>query len=141
MNAGQLTFETMVDSGFKPVGKCYANATENHGRGEEDAVLLSRRNDPDTSVEAARKLCRNGELGRQEQAVFEVLKLNDGSTSAELAQKVGGDRYKPSRRLSGIERKRGIEGKRLISRGRTRICHATGNRCLAWWVLNGTERV
>lgn len=134
MNTGQLTFETMLSPGSKPAGKCYANATENHGRGEKDAVRLARGNDPSTSKEAARRLYRSGRLVGQRRIVLRTLSQNDGSTSAEISAKIGDDRYLASRRMKELEEAN------LVKRGRTRICRTCGNMCLVWWILD-KERV
>jgi len=89
---------------------------------------LSRRTDSVTSFDAARRLKRSGRWQSQKRAVFEALRQNNGSTSAELAKAMGGDRYIPSRRLRELER----EG--LIREGQIRKCQVVGSRCLTWWV-------
>ncbi|MBA7690628.1 hypothetical protein ES703_99159 [subsurface metagenome] len=122
MVAGQLTFESMLKQSVRDPGVCDSVVPDRNLR------RLARTSDPSTSHAAARGVCRSGRLGRQEKAVYEALCQHSGSTSAELAQLMSGDRYTPSRRLSGLERKN------LVLRGRARKCSATGSMCLTWWV-------
>jgi len=76
------------------------------------AYPLSHSNDPATSYDAVDKLIKNGELNRQEQEVYEVLKRHDrpaGYTAKELAFIMTGDftknYFKVQRRLSGLRHK------------------------------------
>lgn len=90
----------------------------------------SRNADSITSFQAAEKLRSSGKWRSQQKAVLVALQRNPGSTSAELAKEMEGDRYIPSRRLPELER----DG--LVRRGTVRVCRVTKNRCLSWWALN-----
>jgi len=87
----------------------------------------SRKSDPETSVQAAQKLQRSGKWRGQKQRVFEALRRNPGSTSAELAEFMGGDRYIPSRRLPDLARVG------MVKKGKVRLCQATNSKCVTWW--------
>lgn len=91
---------------------------------------LSRRTDPETSFEAAKRLKKSGHWSGQKRAVFQALRQNNGSTSAELAKAMGEDRYIPSRRLKELE------SLGLVRRGMIRMCTVCGNRCLTWYVVD-----
>ena len=73
---------------------------------------LSHSNDPTTSYDAIDRIINSGELNRQEQEVYEVLKRHDrsaGYTAKELAFIMIGDftknYFKVQRRLSGLRNK------------------------------------
>ena len=63
----------------------------------------SRRSDPETSHQAAEKIRRSGELGKQQRAVLEAVKAHPGKTAVELARMAGLDRYAVSRRLPELQ--------------------------------------
>ncbi len=76
------------------------------------AYPLSHRDDPGTSYAAADRLINSGELNRQEQEVYEVMKRHNrpaGYTAKELAYIMTGDYtknyFKVQRRLSGLRHK------------------------------------
>jgi len=107
-----------------------------HGKADGQGLLLfdaplSRNKDCITSFLAAEKLLRSGKLRGQRKAVLRALRLNDGSTSAEISAKIGSDRYVASRRLPELE-KAG-----LCARGQIRLCKVTRSSCLTWWIKDG----
>ena len=87
----------------------------------------SRRSDPQTSDMAGQKLKRSGHWRGQKRNVFEVLRKHPGSTSAELAEIMGVDRYMTARRLPDLERAG------MVKRGRIRACTMTKSCCITWW--------
>lgn len=91
-------------------------------------IPLSARNDPHTSFVAAEELAASGKYGRQKAAVLAMLKRWNGSTSAELARRMGVDRYLTARRLPDLER----EG--LAVQGPARRCTVTGRACVTWFM-------
>jgi predicted transcriptional regulator len=91
-------------------------------------IPLSRQTDPGTSRLAAKELAASGIYGRQKRMVYEGLKRNNGTTSAELAQRIGVDRYVTARRLPDLER----EG--IVRKGPARLCEITNSLCVTWWI-------
>lgn len=87
---------------------------------------LSRNTDPVTSYEAAETLHRSGRWKNQKQAVLEVLRQLGNATSAEIAERMGGNRYIPARRLPELRR----EG--LVEQGPARVCRVLKSRCITW---------
>lgn len=87
---------------------------------------LSRASDPWTSYQAAEQLAKTGRWANQKAAVLAAVRTNPGSTSAELAVTMAGDRYVPSRRLAELER----DG--LVTRGPARLCRVTHKNCITW---------
>lgn len=88
---------------------------------------IARRRDPETSKLAAEKVMKCGARARQENLVLGGVKLNPGLTTAELAVKIGTDRYVPARRMASLER----QG--LVRRSTDkRKCTVTGSPCLTW---------
>lgn len=101
--------------------------------------LLARKNDPETSKDAARKLVESGRLTKQEWLVYDVLKRHArsaGYTAKELAylmndkQYAGNKYFMISRRLSGLYRKCKAEFVTTIIRGQTEVVKREG--CRAW---------
>lgn len=90
------------------------------------AVSLSRRSDPATSRLAASETVESGRLGVQKAAVLAALREHTGSTSAELAQRSGLDRYLVARRLPDLRR----DG--LVVAGQARHCMASGRLAVTW---------
>jgi hypothetical protein len=94
----------------------------------------SRASDPDTSHQAAEKVRRTGELGRQQRAVLEAVRTWPGSTSAELGHWIwttqGGDptrwRYTVARRLPELSPVH-------VRRMKPRRCKVTGNPAVTWF--------
>jgi hypothetical protein len=74
----------------------------------QEATKLCHRGDPDTSLEAAERLIKSGELNRQEKlvcnAILDYVALYYGLdfTAKELAAQSELDYYMISRRLSGL---------------------------------------
>lgn len=64
----------------------------------------ARRSDPASSRQAAAELEASGALSRQRREVLEALKRFGPSTSAELAQRSGLDRYTVARRLPELRK-------------------------------------
>jgi len=64
----------------------------------------ARRADPDSSHRAADHAERSGAIGRQATTAAEMVELNPGRTSLELAGIGPLDRYQLARRLNEIER-------------------------------------
>lgn len=86
----------------------------------------ARTTDPQSSVIAALENARH-----RKAQVFDVVKaleMFNGSTSAELAQKSGIDRYMVARRLPDAER-RG-----LVYRCGTRKCEVSGKHAVTWFI-------
>ena len=85
----------------------------------------ARGRDPITSHYAAVRAKRF--LGAQASRVLEALKKFPGSTSAELAQLAGLDRYMVARRLPDLEKCD------YVSKGSIRECKATGSKAVTWF--------
>lgn len=88
------------------------------------------RNDPATSREAAEAHKASGRLGAQQQAVLQLVRQNNGSTSAELgavADLGPKARWIVARRLPELAR----AGE--IRRGEARVCRVNGTRAVTWW--------
>ena len=92
------------------------------------APPIARHNDPETSHAAAEEITKSGARGRQAMEVLEALRQHPSSTSAELAEASGIDRYVTARRLPELE-KAGFVARSLI-----RPCKATGRKALTWVV-------
>ncbi len=103
-----------------------------------DILPLARNSDPVSSFEAAEELVESGRLGKQEQEVLTSLELYPGSSSKELAEKSGMDRYAVARRLRRLE----YTGRaRNCPRDCFKACKINGQLCdfaqeyipLRWW--------
>lgn len=66
--------------------------------------VLARRTDPMSSHRAARAIVKSGARKRQADAVLEALRCYDGSTTRELAELAGLDRYMVGRRMPELAR-------------------------------------
>lgn len=86
----------------------------------------ARRDDPDTSHQAAEAIRRSGELGRQQRAVLEAVKAYPGKTAVELARLAGMDRYAVSRRLPELQPVH-------VRRGPPRECTVNHRPQSTWW--------
>jgi len=91
----------------------------------------SRNTDPISSHIAEEKITRSGVRGKQAMRVYGVLLEHNGSTSKELSQYLGGDRYMASRRLPDLE-KAG-----MVVRGEMRTCTVCNQKCVTWEIVNG----
>jgi len=85
---------------------------------------LSRRDDPVTSYRAAERV----DYQNQKERVYAALKALGPSTSAEVAQYLGTDRYMPARRLPDLVR----AGR--VAKGPYRRCKALGTECIVYEV-------
>lgn len=95
---------------------------------------LARRNDPQTSHEAAESVERSGRAASQRhQCLLEVWK-RPGSTAAEIAARTGLERHVPSRRLPELRQ----AGR--IKNGPQRDCTVTGNPSMTWLPVEGGGR-
>jgi len=91
-----------------------------------DQLHLFRKTDPLSSRAAA---CRAAQFhGAQCAAVLKALRLQPGSTSRELAQRMCMDRYMVARRLPDL-RKKGA-----VKQGPQRVCEVAGHRAVTWEV-------
>jgi len=93
----------------------------------------SRATDPDTSHQAADKVRRTGELGKQQLLVLDAVKRWPGRTSTEIGKLIADERGEDAYRW------RYIAGRRLselspvhVRRGKPRSCEVTGNAALVW---------
>lgn len=66
--------------------------------------VLARRTDPMSSHRAAQAIVKSGARKRQADAVLEALRSFDGSTTRELAELAGLDRYMVGRRMPELAR-------------------------------------
>ena len=69
-----------------------------------DTGAMSRRTDPDSSRQAARRHEQSGRLDSDRWRVLEALRRNPGASSKELAAREGLDRHMVARRLPDLER-------------------------------------
>lgn len=104
---------------------------------DEDQKLISRtpiaRNtDPSSSHEAASKITNTGSRATQQGKILAGLQRHASKdfpiTSAELARRIGIDRYVAARRLPEM---RGV----VVANGLQRKCQVTGNSAITWYAL------
>lgn len=88
---------------------------------------IARWHDPETSHDAAQAITASGRRDAQAQAVLGAVLAYPGSTSAELAQLRGLDRYVCARRLPELERL----GR--VRKGVALKCTLTGRSAVTWW--------
>jgi len=88
---------------------------------------LARRGDPETSLEAARKIVSSGTDAAQCERVLEALRRYPNHTSADLAKLCGMDRYIVARRLPELQ------AAGLARIGGKTLSHSTGKSGMAWW--------
>lgn len=94
----------------------------------------SRASDPETSHQAADKVRRTGELGRQQLAVLEAVKRWPGRTSAELGKLVAEDRQEDATRWRYTIARRLPELAPVhVRRMKPRACEVTGNPAMTWF--------
>lgn len=94
------------------------------------AGRLSGRTDPATSKMAAERHIRSGAHHNQSARVLMAVLDAPGSTSGELADRMGLDRHKPARRLPELA----SEG--LVARGARRACRVLGTQAVTWWPVD-----
>jgi hypothetical protein len=87
----------------------------------------SHRQDPLSSYRAGDRVLHSGKLKGQMKAVLDALRRHPNSTSAELAQLAGLDRYMVARRLPALA------AKGLTIRSKERLCRACRSICVTWW--------
>lgn len=90
---------------------------------------LVHRADPITSLMAARELVESGRLGQQLHAVLAALRAWSGSTSDELAEQSGIDRFVCARRLPDLARLG------LAKKGPRRESRMTGRQGVTWEII------
>jgi predicted transcriptional regulator len=92
----------------------------------------ARQSDPVSSHYAAEEAVSSGLVGRQAGAVLQALRRFPRSTSRELSESSGIDRYAVGRRLSEL-RDAG-----LVDRddGDQRKCLVAGRKACVWWCIN-----
>ena len=89
----------------------------------------SRATDPVTSHEAAEAIKTSGELGRQQREVLKALRRWPGSTSLELAGRMGVERQVTGRRLPELSPVHARQGD--PRKGEYRVIE--GRRHVQWW--------
>ncbi len=92
------------------------------------STALARTTDPLTSYKAAFDVERRGTAANQRARCLEQVRRTPGKTAAELAILCGMERHVPSRRLPELRTAGAIENRE------TRICAATGNLSMTWWL-------
>lgn len=103
-------------------------------KGSADLPLFvharSRKSDPSTSHEAARRMTKSGVASAQAAAVLAIVRANPGCTSAEVGALMGDDerdRFVAGRRLPDLR----AAGK--VRNGDKRRCTVKGSMALTWW--------
>ena len=94
----------------------------------------ARRDDPETSHQAAEGIRSSGQLGWQQRLVLDAVKVYPGRTSAELGQLIAQDRsedvvmwrYRAARRLPELQPSH-------VRRGPPRECERTGRPAGTWY--------
>ena len=103
----------------------------------------ARRQDVDTSHEAAERMNRSGRAATNAEKVLAYIKKYPGCTSAEIAAGVpclgktyDAARTEAGRRTADLE-KRKLVKKRMVARTPVkRICRIKGTRAVTWWPAN-----
>lgn len=107
-----------------------------------DEILLARKNDPETSKDAAHKLVESGRLTKQEWLVYDVLKRHArpaGYTAKELAYLIDDKDYKGDNTKKYLMVDRRFSG--LFNKGKAKIVtvlidgykeNVRRNGCYAW---------
>lgn len=85
----------------------------------------ARRDDPETSHIAARKLNESGRIGTLQRKIYIAVLNRDGLTACEYERITGIKAHK----ILPVLRKKG-----LIYNGVTRACRATGQLAMTWWL-------
>lgn len=93
------------------------------------STALARNTDPLTSYKAAFDVERRGTAANHRTRCLEQVRKTPGRTAAELAILCGMERHVPSRRLPELRTAGEVEN------GDTRICTATGNMSMTWWLV------
>lgn len=87
---------------------------------------VARNSDPATSHEAARKV--RPSRATQQRTILAGVEQFPNHTSAELAERLGLDRYVVARRLPELR------SALKVQNGEARVCLETGNRAITWRV-------
>lgn len=95
---------------------------------------IARSRDPETSKLAASDITASGQRARQQNLVLGAVKRWQGRTSAELAQRLGSDRFMTARRLPELRAQGYVEN------GCARACGVTGKSSLTWWIRGTAPR-
>lgn len=90
-----------------------------------------RKSDPLSSYEAEQRITKSGARQTQCEIVLDGLRRYPRHTSAELARRLGLDRYMVARRLADLADEK-IGKARKIEPGRT--CGVSGKRAVTWEV-------
>jgi len=105
-------------------------------------LVLSHKNDPNTSKEAARKFVAAGGLSLQEQRVYQALRTfcgKDGLTMGELAGfmagNVTGNYFMCQRRISGIGQKGKAKRKELYVNNNGKPVYQSRDGYAIWWPI------
>lgn len=97
-----------------------------------DARLLSRRDDPETSKQAAAKVA--AKLNTEREYALACVTGNPGWTSSELEA-----HYKPHPEGRIRKRLKELERMGLVLKGLDRICRSNGNKAGTYWPANGEQ--
>lgn len=101
---------------------------ETNGMSTSHRYTNARRNDPESSHEAGRRVEQSGAACSQRQQVRLAVETFNGYTSRELADATGLDRYMIVRRLPELE------SRGLVKRGELRRCSIAKRRATTWWI-------
>ena len=93
----------------------------------DDVPPRSRTTDPDTSHKAEREMRQSGALGKQAQAVFDLVSARPGHTTWELANGDALMERRIGRRLADLEHKG------LTRKGGSRTCAVGQRTCTIWF--------
>jgi len=102
-------------------------------KAERGTRKRARTTDPFTSHIAGERIEAHGRAASQRRACLVAVRTWPGSTSAELAERMGEDRHMPGRRLSELK----DDG--VICNGVARRCAVTGAKCLTWEPVENSE--
>lgn len=86
----------------------------------------SRRSDPATSVEAARRIEGDGKAAKHRRMLLEAVRARPKRTAAEYGKQVGLDRFEASRRLPELR-------PFWVDCGDPRECEVLKSKCMTWW--------
>lgn len=95
------------------------------GQLRSDSPIAATR-DPWTSHKAAREVTKSGQRANQQNLCLGAVKQWPSSTSAELAQRIGTDRWTVARRLPELR------AGGFVVNGEARVCGVTGKTSLVW---------
>lgn len=93
----------------------------------DEARKLARRNDPETSHEAARRHVESGRLREAQARVLRSVSEHGGSTYAEISVYAGLELPEAARRLPELE------GRGFVHAIGKRVCRIKGTECRLWY--------